>query len=36
MEIEVAKQMSLGFCRPTSSPAEVLAARYWVSKQQTT
>ncbi|CAM0944217.1 unnamed protein product [Alopecurus aequalis] len=29
MEIEVAKQMSLGFCRPSSSPAEVLAARYW-------
>uniref|UniRef100_A0ACD5Z3N9 Uncharacterized protein n=1 Tax=Avena sativa TaxID=4498 RepID=A0ACD5Z3N9_AVESA len=29
MEIEVAKQMSLGFCRPASSTAEVLAARYW-------
>ncbi|XBH64437.1 probable serine/threonine-protein kinase SIS8 [Aegilops tauschii subsp. strangulata] len=29
MEIEVAKQMSLGFRRPASSLAEVLAARYW-------
>jgi hypothetical protein len=31
MEIEVAKQLSLGFCPPQTSPAEVLAARYWVS-----
>jgi len=30
MEIEVAKQLSLGFCPPQTSPAEVLAARYWV------
>ncbi|CAO2040709.1 unnamed protein product [Urochloa humidicola] len=29
MEIEVAKQLSLGFCPPQTSPAEVLAARYW-------
>ncbi|KAL6911470.1 hypothetical protein ACP4OV_000275 [Aristida adscensionis] len=29
MEIEVAKQISLGFCPPQSSPAEVLAVRYW-------
>nr|CAB3451059.1 unnamed protein product [Digitaria exilis] len=29
MEIEVAKQLSLGFCPPQRSPAEVLAARYW-------
>ncbi|OEL35206.1 Serine/threonine-protein kinase EDR1 [Dichanthelium oligosanthes] len=28
MEIEVAKQLSLGFCPPQTSPAEVLAARY--------
>ena len=31
MEIEVAKQLSLGFCPPQTSPAEVIAARYWVS-----
>ncbi|XP_021314202.1 serine/threonine-protein kinase EDR1 isoform X2 [Sorghum bicolor] len=30
MEIEVAKQLSLGFCPPQRSPAEVLAVRYWV------
>ncbi|KAG2661501.1 hypothetical protein PVAP13_1KG507900 [Panicum virgatum] len=29
MEIEVAKQLSLGFCPPQTSPAEVLTARYW-------
>ncbi|TVU28493.1 hypothetical protein EJB05_20012 [Eragrostis curvula] len=29
MEIEVAKQISLGFCPPQSSPAEVLTVRYW-------
>ncbi|KAJ1281014.1 hypothetical protein BS78_04G276100 [Paspalum vaginatum] len=29
MEIEVAKQLSLGFCPPQRSPADVLAARYW-------
>ncbi|XP_062222042.1 probable serine/threonine-protein kinase SIS8 isoform X2 [Phragmites australis] len=29
MEIEVAKQISLGFCPPQSPPAEVLAVRYW-------
>ncbi|KAL6635109.1 hypothetical protein ACP70R_027780 [Stipagrostis hirtigluma subsp. patula] len=29
MEIEVAKQISLGFCPPQRSPAEVLAVRYW-------
>uniref|UniRef100_J3LH04 non-specific serine/threonine protein kinase n=1 Tax=Oryza brachyantha TaxID=4533 RepID=J3LH04_ORYBR len=29
MEIEVAKQISLGFCPPQSSSAEALAARYW-------
>ncbi|XP_052142440.1 probable serine/threonine-protein kinase SIS8 [Oryza glaberrima] len=29
MEIEVAKQISLGFCPPQSSTAEALAARYW-------
>ncbi|KAK8463117.1 hypothetical protein SEVIR_1G323600v4 [Setaria viridis] len=29
MEIEVAKQLSLGFCPPQTSPAEVIAARYW-------
>ncbi|KAG0534169.1 hypothetical protein BDA96_04G256300 [Sorghum bicolor] len=29
MEIEVAKQLSLGFCPPQRSPAEVLAVRYW-------
>uniref|UniRef100_A0A0D9VKY0 non-specific serine/threonine protein kinase n=1 Tax=Leersia perrieri TaxID=77586 RepID=A0A0D9VKY0_9ORYZ len=29
MEIEVAKQISLGFCPPQSSAAEALAARYW-------
>jgi hypothetical protein len=31
MDIEVAKQISLGFCPPQSSPADVLAVRYWVS-----
>ncbi|KAL5208249.1 hypothetical protein ABZP36_032684 [Zizania latifolia] len=29
MEIEVAKQISLGFCPPHSSAAEDLAVRYW-------
>ncbi|GJN22252.1 hypothetical protein PR202_gb09804 [Eleusine coracana subsp. coracana] len=29
MEIEVAKQISLGFCPPQRSPAEVLTVRYW-------
>jgi hypothetical protein len=36
MEIEVAKQLSLGFCPPQRSPAEVLAVRYWVSFQFST
>ncbi|CAL4885329.1 unnamed protein product [Urochloa decumbens] len=35
MEIEVAKQLSLGFCPPQTSPAEVLAARYWNFKALT-
>lgn len=31
VQIEVAKQISLGSCRVESTPAEVIAYRYWVS-----
>lgn len=33
VQIEVVKQISLGSCPPESTPAEVLAYRYWVSFQ---